>query len=97
LASGGRRLGAILVARWGEFRVTELEMIEENSRHLVGTIVDELAHQRDERRVKLYLGSVEAKEQLGKLDEKQFQLRQRMMQPKQLSTQLPWMLGTLSF
>lgn len=51
--------------------------MDANSKQLVGKLIDELAHQRDELKLKLHLGSVEAKQQLGKLEEQLFQLRQR--------------------
>jgi hypothetical protein len=53
--------------------------MEENSKSVVGKLIDELTQQRDELRLQIHLGSVEAKEQLGKLEDQLFQLRQRYL------------------
>ncbi|MDP1562194.1 MAG: hypothetical protein Q8M16_12515 [Pirellulaceae bacterium] len=79
-SNGNRRsrgLGAVLVARLVELRTEGIKIMDANPKQLVGKLIDELAHQRDELKLKLHLGSVEAKEQLGKLEERLFQLRQR--------------------
>ncbi|AMV33179.1 hypothetical protein VN12_13720 [Pirellula sp. SH-Sr6A] len=46
-------------------------------------LLTELAHQRDELRLKIHLGNMEAKEQLGKLEERLFELRQRYAPTKE--------------
>jgi hypothetical protein len=57
--------------------------MEENSKSIVGKLIDELAQQRDELKLKIHLGSVEAKEQLSKLEDQLFQLRQRYVPAKE--------------
>ena len=50
--------------------------MEDNSKSIVGRLIEELTQQRDELRLSIHLGSLEAKEQLAKLDDQLFQLRQ---------------------
>ena len=51
--------------------------MKEHPRSLVGKLIQDLLQQRDELRVTLNLGSKEVKEQLAKLDDKLYQLRQQ--------------------
>lgn len=51
--------------------------MEKNANSIVSKLIEQLVHQRDELQLKMHLGSVEAKEHLGKLEEQLFQLRQR--------------------
>ncbi len=56
--------------------------MQENERSTIGKLIDDLAQQRDELRLKIHLGSMEAQEQLQKLDDQLFQLRQRFVPTK---------------
>ncbi len=55
----------------------------DNSKSMVGKLIDELTYQRDELRLKIHLGSVEAKERLSKLEEQLFELRHRFAPTKE--------------
>lgn len=57
--------------------------MNEDSRSIVGKLIDELVHQRDELKLKMHLGSIEAKDQLSKLEDQLFQLRQRFAPAKE--------------
>jgi hypothetical protein len=56
--------------------------MEENSKSMVAKLIEELTIQRDELRLKIHLGSLEAKEQLSKLEDQLFQLTQRFSPTK---------------
>ena len=49
--------------------------MDENSKTVVSKLIEELTTQRDELRLKIHLGSLEAKEQLSILEDKLFRLR----------------------
>ncbi len=57
--------------------------MNENSKSIVGKLIEELTHQRDEIKLRIHLGSLDAKEQLGKLEEQLFQLRQSFAPTKE--------------
>ncbi len=57
--------------------------MEENSKSIVGKLIDELTQQRDELRLQIHLGSIEAKQELSKLEDQLFQLRQRYVPAKE--------------
>lgn len=40
--------------------------MEDDSKSIVGKLIDDLTQQREELRLRIHLGSLEAKEQLGK-------------------------------
>jgi hypothetical protein len=50
--------------------------MDTNSKTYVNKLIDDLTQQRDEIRLKIHLGSLEAKDQLSKLEDQLFQLRQ---------------------
>ena len=50
--------------------------MEDDSKTILGKLIEDLTQQRDELRLRIHLGSLEAQEQLGKLDDQLFQLRQ---------------------
>ena len=56
--------------------------MEDDSKTILGKLIEDLAQERDELRLRIHLGSLEAKEQLGKLDDQLFQLRQNFAPTK---------------
>ncbi len=56
--------------------------MEDNSKTILGKLIEDLAQERDELRLRIHLGSLEAQEQLGKLDDQLFQLRQNFAPTK---------------
>ena len=57
--------------------------MDENSQSFVEKMIQDLTRQRDELKLSLHLGSQEAKEQWVKLEEKLYQLKQRLEPAKQ--------------
>ncbi len=57
--------------------------MEDDSKTILGKLIEDLAQERDELRLRIHLGSLEAQEQLGKLDDQLFQLRQNFAPTKQ--------------
>ncbi len=57
--------------------------MEDNSKTILGKLIEDLAQERDELRLRIHLGSLEAHEQLGKLDDQLFQLRQNFAPTKE--------------
>jgi hypothetical protein len=57
--------------------------VESNSKKLVAKLIEELTRQRDELRLQIHLGSVEAKEQLRKLEDQLRQLSERFAPTKE--------------
>ncbi len=57
--------------------------MEDDSKTILGKLIEDLAQERDELRLRIHLGSLEAKEQLGKLDDQLFQLRQSFAPTKE--------------
>ncbi len=57
--------------------------MEDDSKTILGKLIEDLAQERDELRLRIHLGSLEAQEQLGKLDDQLFQLRQNFAPTKE--------------
>jgi chromosome segregation ATPase len=57
--------------------------MDENSPSFVEKMIQDLTRQRDELKLSLHLGTQEAKEQWDKLEEKLYQLKQRMEPAKE--------------
>lgn len=57
--------------------------MDENSPSFVEKMIQDLTRQRDELKLNLHLGTQEAKEQWDKLEDKLYQLKQRLEPTKQ--------------
>jgi chromosome segregation ATPase len=57
--------------------------MDEQSKTMVGKLIEELTQQRDELGLQMHLAGMDAKDQLAKLEEKFFQLRQQFAPAKE--------------